>query len=1113
MKRSLRFSSKQLQAFFFGSAILLSFTLSAQLWSETFDNTSIPAGWSNYNSSGSTSTAAFWRFTGNPGYAMSGTTDHTGNGGSYAWVDGSWPYPLICYLESPSIPTGGFSTVVELRFALKSIPQGTSPNTFTIDYDDGSGTWTTIYTFAGATANNDWEEMSVMLPAYTGSSIKLRFAVNKNGSVTFYNDIALDDIALFNVPPDDAGISALITPSFPSCTLDSTVSVALENFGSDTLQSATIHWSVNANVQTSYNWTGSIPPGGSDTILLGVYSNGFNDGDILISWTTNPNGSVDTINDNDTLLVVMFTSLSGTYTIDPSGNGDFVSFTDAVQMMENVGLCGPTVFEVVDSTFVEQITIDGNNISGLNDTNTVKFMAAPNNTGDVVMSFASTGSGDNYVLNIENAMYLTFEDITFVNLGSSYMRVITSDNAPSHHITFNNCHIVGGFATSSWANYQFVVRIAGAGYDNWTFDNCTFENGNYTFYFYTSASGVSNKNLIVQNCSFLNMYSYATYIYSVENLLFDNNYTTSTSTYSGTAYSYRYITKAKITNNQVESTTSWPNYGMYLYYVSGDLSENSLIANNVISMPISGYTGIYIYQGLFNDVIHNSVLLNGLSSSSRAFYISAGGYNFIHNNIFQNIGQGYAVYVNSSSSIYETDYNNLSSPIGNIGYFGGIQATLADWVAATGFDSNSLSVDSIFTDTARLKVCTDSLYGMGMYFPYVSEDFEGDLRNDPPCIGADEFVPMSMFGNAPDPVLCDGDTITLKQDFFDTVIWNGTDTSKTIVVTAPGNQVVQVIGACGSAIDTINVLPQMMPQLGDSNLCEGESKVLDPGIPNGTYMWNDGSTNATLMVSAAGTYIVNIIDEYGCSSADTSVVTQSMNVNLPDTTVWFCEGSSAIINANIQGTYSWSTGETTQSIAVSTSGTYSVTVTDPFNCISDDTVLVDEVLKPVPNFSYTAVYTGVTFTNNSQNATSYLWDFGDGNTSTDVNPVHQYSWVTNDTCYNVTLTASNEACVDETFTGEVCTTVGVEELPYVSDFSIFPNPNNGVFEITLNTTEAVEMNVEVINAVGQVIYNRNYGKISGSIVEKVSLTGATAGIYLVKVSVNGKESVYRMSVQ
>ncbi|WP_317127697.1 PKD domain-containing protein [Marinoscillum furvescens] len=60
--------------------------------------------------------------------------------------------------------------------------------------------------------------------------------------------------------------------------------------------------------------------------------------------------------------------------------------------------------------------------------------------------------------------------------------------------------------------------------------------------------------------------------------------------------------------------------------------------------------------------------------------------------------------------------------------------------------------------------------------------------------------------------------------------------------------------------------------------------------------------------------------------------------------------------------------------------------------------------KALFDFSYTDGDQTVTFTNSSRNATSYTWDFGDGNTSTDENPVHTYSA---DGVYSVTLTATD----------------------------------------------------------------------------------------------------------
>ena len=118
-------------------------------------------------------------------------------------------------------------------------------------------------------------------------------------------------------------------------------------------------------------------------------------------------------------------------------------------------------------------------------------------------------------------------------------------------------------------------------------------------------------------------------------------------------------------------------------------------------------------------------------------------------------------------------------------------------------------------------------------------------------------------------------------------------------------------------------------------------------------------------------------------------------------------------------------------ISYNTSGTYDVTLVAT-NSSGGTTVTQSSfiVVEDVPNAMFTSnsnVLT-TTFNNTSTNATSYLWDFGDGNMSTDANPTNTYA--TGGT-YTVTLTATN-ACGSITTTDQV-TIIAAPVAAFTSD--------------------------------------------------------------------------------
>jgi PGF-pre-PGF domain-containing protein len=152
-------------------------------------------------------------------------------------------------------------------------------------------------------------------------------------------------------------------------------------------------------------------------------------------------------------------------------------------------------------------------------------------------------------------------------------------------------------------------------------------------------------------------------------------------------------------------------------------------------------------------------------------------------------------------------------------------------------------------------------------------------------------------------------------------------------------------------------------------------------------------------------------------------------------------------------------------------------------------------INPVANFSINVTngYTplDVKFTDLSQNATSWSWDFGDGNNSTEQNPIHTYSAAGN---YTVHLTVSNTNGTDSKSTTITATITVLEQtipvLP-VADFS--SNLNSGIAPFEVKFTDASQ------NATG---WKWDFGDGYTSTEQNSTHTYFSAGAYLVSLKVS-----------
>jgi PKD repeat protein len=154
-----------------------------------------------------------------------------------------------------------------------------------------------------------------------------------------------------------------------------------------------------------------------------------------------------------------------------------------------------------------------------------------------------------------------------------------------------------------------------------------------------------------------------------------------------------------------------------------------------------------------------------------------------------------------------------------------------------------------------------------------------------------------------------------------------------------------------------------------------------------------------------------------------------------------------------------------------TPGTYEICLTVTNNAGSVTTCqTIAVVLIPVADFEFMDDGIGtVTFTDVSINEpTSWSWDFGDGNMSTEQNPVHTYSATGN---YTVCLRAINSA--GDNVTCQDLGVVSTLEENGIVNLSIFPNPAADFLKIEFENLYGNDFELIFTNSVGQNIFQTN----------------------------------------
>ena len=540
----------------------------------------------------------------------------------------------------------------------------------------------------------------------------------------------------------DAGISAINSPVPPTGPGLKTVTATIKNFGTTTLTSASIGWSVNGVTQTPMNWTGSLATFATDgPLTLGSFN--FPQGLSTIKvWSANPNLSTDGFAGNDTATVTINfqNPLIGTYTIGGTA-ADFPDVTSAVSAMSVAGVAGHVIFSINPGTYTGQITLG--TVPGVSDTSTVTFKSANNDSTSVIIQYAAAAAADNWVVRLNGAQHYTFSKLTFKATGTANGRVFEFMNGASNNVVTNS--VLESSTTSTSSSYACIYSTTNTGSNNVIITNNVLKGGYYSIYWYGSSTA-KKKRFVASGNIVQDYYYYGIQTYYVDSVYINSN-TIMNRSGSGVLYplyvgynnGYGEVMKNKVIQNATSSQ-----YGIYILGKLSTSTDYITVANNFVTQ--SGGTGtaygIYMSSSNYVNIYHNTVrIAGGSATAGRALYNTGGTNINVVNNAFINVNGGFAYYNGTAAAIVNSDNNDYFSTGAVLAYWGANCSTLVALQTANSKDLLSKNVNVPFVSATDLHTSSIDLWQSGTPLALVTDDIDGQLRSaTAPCIGADEYI-------------------------------------------------------------------------------------------------------------------------------------------------------------------------------------------------------------------------------------------------------------------------------------------------------------------------------------------------------------------------------------
>jgi len=355
----------------------------------------------------------------------------------------------------------------------------------------------------------------------------------------------------------------------------------------------------------------------------------------------------------------------------------------------------------------------------------------------------------------------------------------------------------------------------------------------------------------------------------------------------------------------------------------------------------------------------------------------------------------------------------------------------------------------------------------------------------------------------------------------------------------------------------ITVLPlpptPFISSTGSNNFCGGSSLTLNANAGYSSYLWSTGSTQSSITINTSGNYWVQGFDADGCfaQSLDFAVngsnmLPQYICVSTVDTLlnknriIWEKPITTSIDSfivyreSNLAGVYNeigrvdyYDNSEFVDTISLpdinnnryrlaikdscgnmttqgDIHGTIKATITPLGNGDSLEVFFTKYI--GIDSLSYT-LYRGPSA--NAMAPASSAFTFNSSANIYSIKDLSPPAYPSGYVYYQVRANIDNLCNSDSNvYYQSISNTIGygnalsLEKLDQLFEVNTFPNPNNGTFNINIETAVAVDLNLVIYNQVGAVVWRKQIEKLNGKTNILVPLEQAAQGIYQLQVTSN-----------